>query len=405
MNTLLARQQGESDLQYHRRLVYGKLVDKTLADADYTELAEATYGQPYASDVARRMFYGSKRTLDIIAKEGIASAQVDDIDARIAEMKIERQKLIDQRTAFNKSIREVARQQELTEIIERAVNCGNLPTLAPAVTVPVQLDDNGRDLLVSLNDMHFGAVVDNKWRKYDSDVCRRMLAEYAFKITKIANETGAQNCYIWNAGDVISGNLHRSIQVSNRENVIEQVCGASEVIASFIVSLSTSFEKITYVSVAGNHSRIESNKKDSIVAERLDNLIGWYLESRLQNFHNVVVANFATVDDTMFLLNIRGKNYCGVHGDFDSGNSSVQSLKTMCESISGEPVNLYAVLSGHLHHNKIDNVGGVKTIMAGSFLGADDYCVQRRIYSKPEQLVCVCDSAGIVCSYDIQFSE
>ena len=48
---------------------------------------------------------------------------------------------------------------------------------------------------------------------------------------------------------------------------------------------------------------------------------------------------------------------------------------------------LYAVLSGHLHHNKIDEVQGVKTIMAGSFLGMDDYCVQKRIYGKAEQML------------------
>lgn len=411
MNLLIARQQGETDLQYHRRLVYGKLVDKTLSDVDYTELAEATYGQPYAPDVARRMFYGSKRTLDLVAKEGISPVQCDDIDKRIAEMKVERQKLIDQRTAYNKSIREVARQQELTEIIEKAVNNGSLPKLDP----PAQKNESserelgsvisGRDLLVSLNDIHFGAVVDNQWRKYDSDICRKMMREYAEKIRKIAEETDAQECFVWNAGDSISGNIHRSIQVSNKENVIQQIVGVSELISEFLILISTSFEKVTYVSVAGNHSRIEADKKNAIVAERLDNLVGWYLQGRLQNFWNITVANNATVDDTMFLLNIRGKNYCGVHGDFDNGNSSIQSIKTMFEAIEDRPVNLYAVLSGHLHHNRIDNVGGVKTIMAGSFLGADDYCVQRRIYSKPEQLICVCDKNGIVCSYDVQFDS
>ena len=58
--------QNESQLDYHKRLVYGKLVDKTLADMDYTELAELVYGQPYSSDVARRMLYGSRRTLELM---------------------------------------------------------------------------------------------------------------------------------------------------------------------------------------------------------------------------------------------------------------------------------------------------------------------------------------------------
>lgn len=87
--------------------------------------------------------------------------------------------------------------------------------------------------------------------------------------------------------------------------------------------------------------------------------------------------------------------YCGVHGDYDGSAAKVQALQTMV----GKPV--YAVLSGHLHHNKVDVVQGIKTVMAGSFLGIDDYCIQKRIFGKPEQMVCVCDENGILCHYDI----
>ena len=65
----LQRLDAETDLQYHKRLVYGKLIDKTLADIDYTELAKLVYGQDYSSDVARRMMYGSARTLGILESE------------------------------------------------------------------------------------------------------------------------------------------------------------------------------------------------------------------------------------------------------------------------------------------------------------------------------------------------
>jgi len=100
VNPNISKLAGETDLQYHRRIVYGKLVDKTLSDIDYTELAEAIYGQPYASDVARRMFYGSKRTLDIISQTDISHDTPDDIAKQIADLKVERQKLFDQRVAF-----------------------------------------------------------------------------------------------------------------------------------------------------------------------------------------------------------------------------------------------------------------------------------------------------------------
>lgn len=84
--------------------------------------------------------------------------------------------------------------------------------------------------------------------------------------------------------------------------------------------------------------------------------MGWYLSARLQNFENVQIDFGERIDPTMYLINVRGKNYLGVHGDFDGSASKVQSLQTM----AGKP--LYAVLSGHLHHNKIDVVQGIKAV-------------------------------------------
>jgi len=51
----------------------------------------------------------------------------------------------------------------------------------------------------------------------------------------------------------------------------------------------------------------------------------------------------------------------------------------------------------------MDYVNNIKIIMAGSFLGMDDYCISKRIIGIPQQLVCVCDENGVRCNYDICF--
>lgn len=392
----LSQRLGESNADYHRRLVYGKLVDKTLSDVDYTELADALYGQAYAPDVARRMVYGSKRTLDAIAQDEEQSIKDEDtlsaLDAKRIELQKERQKFFDQRNAYSKLLRERSRQEELNEILVEAVQSGNLPQLNYQ-RVEVAPSDN--DLLVSLNDIHYGANVNNYWNTYNSDVCREMMCGYLDRIITIGETHGSENCIVWVNGDEISGNIHQSIAVTNKENVIEQIKGVSELIAEFLAELSRHFNHVTFVSVAGNHSRIEPNKDRALISERLDNLVDWYLGARLQNFENITIGGGDKIDHTIYLIDVRGKTYCGVHGDFDGSASKVQSLQAM----AGKPV--YAVLSGHLHHNKIDEVQGVKTIMAGSFLGMDDYCVQKRIVGRAEQMVCVCDADGVRCSYSI----
>ena len=392
----LSRQPNESDLAYHKRLIFGKLVDGTLADEDYSELAPYVYGKEYSSDVARRMMYGSRRTLELLGEEAAKQITSDDIlselDAKRIEVQKERQKFFDQRNALNKVIRERSRQEELNEILSEAIRSGNLPQLDYQRT---KIEPSDNDLLVSLNDIHYGANVQNYWNTYNSDICRRMMCRYLDRIISIGETHGSENCIVWANGDEISGNIHQSIAITNKENVIDQIKGVSELIAEFLAELSKHFKTVTYVSVAGNHSRIDPNKDKALISERLDDIVEWYLAARLQNFENVIVGGGEKVDHTMYLIDVRGKVYCGVHGDFDGSAGKVQALQTMAQ----KP--LYAVLSGHLHHNKIDDVQGIKTIMAGSFLGMDDYCVQKRIYGRAEQMVCVCDSDGVRCSYPV----
>ena len=341
--------------------------------------------------------YGSCKTMGLINDNAVKNISdkniLSEIDSKKIELQKERQKFFDQRTAFNKVVRERSRQEELNEILTEAINNGNLPTFSPTFSPTWIYDDN--DLLVSLNDIHYGMVADNYWNTYNSDVCKEYFEEYLNKVLQIAETHGSENCIVWMGGDAISGNIHASIQVANKENVIEQVVGVSELISAFLAELSKYFNKVGFVSVAGNHSRITQNKDDAIMQERLDDLIEWYLKARLQNFENITIGCGEKIDCSMFVVNIKGKNYVGVHGDYDGSDTKIQSLNSMVDE------KIYAVLMGHLHHNKVDEVQGIKTIMAGSFIGMDDFCVKKRIYGKPEQLVCVCDENGVRCFYDI----
>ena len=380
-----------------RDIVIGKLVDHTIDD-DYEELSERLFGDGNcfnASEVRKRM-YGMKAIIEAIERDGEAEIQDEDmislLDSKRIELQKERQKFFDQRNAYNKLLRERSRQEELNEILVDAVRSGNLPSLQ-YVRSDAPCSDN--DLLVSLNDIHYGANVQNYWNTYNSDVCRDMMCKYLDRIISIGETHKSENCIVWANGDEISGNIHQSIAVTNKENVIEQIKGVSELIAEFLAELSKHFRQVVFVSVAGNHSRIEANKDRALISERLDDLVEWYLSARLQNFDNIVIGGGEKIDHTIYLIDVRGKTYCGVHGDFDGSPGKVQSLQAM----AGRPV--YAVLSGHLHHNKTDEVQGVKTVMAGSFLGMDDYCVQKRIVGRAEQMVCVCDESGIRCTYGI----
>ena len=250
------------------------------------------------------------------------TSDVDVFDLKVKEIEKERMKFYDQRKAYKKIIREEARKDSLVEIVQKA---------ASEIT-PMNYSYNGiikkssNDLIVGLNDIHYGILIDNYWNKYSPEIAKQRFERYLDNILSIKHTHNSSDCYVCANGDFISGNIHRTIEVSNCENVAEQVMNVAELISWFLKNLCENFNNVYLSVVSGNHSRI-SDKDKSPKDERLDNLIPWYVKARLQNVPNLNIID-NTIDGTFNIVNIRGLNYLNVHGDYD-GVGTIQKLTSM----------------------------------------------------------------------------
>jgi predicted phosphodiesterase len=391
------RKDNESYIAFAKRITNGK-ADGTL-DIDYVEWGNALISKEYSSDNLRKAFYFMQLFLERTDEEDYKNFTEDDLIREIEDKKIElqkeRYKYQDYRNAYNKLIRQRSRQEELNEIIIDTIKNSDLPKLN---YVKKEFTPSDNDLMISINDVHYGIEIDNYWNKYNSDICRDMFEEYLDKILQVKKIHNSQNCFICANGDLISGMNHLVVSLENRENIIKQIMGVSELIANFVYELSQNFENVYFASVAGNHSRLTTNKNDAMKDERLDILVEFYLKARLQQLKNVHFKA-ENIDTTITLVTARGRNYGCVHGDYEENNTKLLSLITMID----KP--LYAILLGHKHRNKSDSIQNVKIVMAGSFQSTDSYCVQQRIVGRPQQLICVCDEDGIMCMYDVDFKK
>lgn len=391
MSNIYDRRENESYLDWKARLILGKL-DKTV-DLDWSEIVDIL-GLDCSSDHLRKTAYGFKEAYEYY-KDKLEDEINDDnilneLELKRIELEKEKQKFYDQRTAYKQLLRGSARFDELKDIVQRTIE-----DIEPHTYNGNDIQASDNDLLVGLNDIHYGAVINNHWNKYSPEIAKERLEKYISEIISIKKTHNSENCYITANGDLISGNIHYTIALSNRENVVQQVMGVSELIAWFISELSPHFKNVYFVVVAGNHSRLllkDMSPKD----ERLDDLIPFYIKARLQNLDNVHILD-DKIDNTIYITNIRGLNYCGVHGDMDSVSNILKLVEMLPEKI-------YAILMGHMHHNQTNNIQGYKTVMSGSLMGIDDYCIEKRILGKPQQNVCVCDKNGIKCIYDIVFN-
>ena len=253
-----------------------------------------------------------------------------------------------------------------------------------------------------LSDLHTGQTFDNPFGRYNTDILNNRMEQLLNKVIEIGERHDSVMVNVVLLGDQISGNIHNTIQVSNRENAIEQVKIASEIITSFCVELSEHFNFVNVYECAGNHSRLVSNKEMAVHDERLDNLITWIVKKLTDHIDTIRVHNEdddeEKIDSGISCFELYGKEYVAVHGDYDVLNKTgVGNLSMMLGKIP------YAILNGHNHYPSNTDVNGVKVVQGGSMAGSgDSYTIEKRLSGKPNQTVLVCDDSGIECIYNVE---
>lgn len=388
---VLSRRDGESVVEHHKRLVMGKLVDKTLADYDYTELAKYAYGKEYAPDVARRMFYGSRKTLDLLENEKINGtadkAVLNEIDEKLIELRKERQRFFDQRREYNKLLSADGRKEYMYDCLVAAAEdlydtVGNVYRDVEISNIE-EFGDNEAVLVFS--DWHYGMVADNVFNKYDTEVCRQRVTKVVQDAAKRILLHKCKALHIVVLGDLIHGGIHASVRVASEELVCDQLMQVSEILAQSIDYLSQFVDETTVYVTYGNHARTVQNKRDNIHRDNMERIVPWWLEQRLSRNENVSIA--PDTQSEFLFVSAAGHDVCASHGDIDSVKSSPRMLTTLFGKQYGKDIEY--ILLGDKHHIESFEELGVTSMICGALCGADDYANDRRLYSTPSQLLLI----------------
>lgn len=364
-------------------------------DIDWSEIVDK-YNILLAPETLRRM--GGKPFGGPFVYEYFTNINNTSTDTReINEIRKERQKLNDERSALRKISRDNARIEQNLEHLEQLIKNKKFPKVN--IKRKPYFKNGNNDLLISCHDIHYGLDINSSFGTYNTEIVSERFDKYFETILDIQETHGSRNAWVMLGGDLISGRIHNTVQLQNRENIVEQIQGVSEIISLFLYKLSQRFEHV-YVdgTCGGNHSRLDQNKSEVLRGERLDLLVPWYINARLSVLENVDVIN-DSVDPTIAIMTIRGKNYLGVHGDCDTfTENGVHKLQAMI----GYDKPIEAILFGHLHHCSYDDVANVKIVRSGSFCDpVDDYSISKRLVGHASQMVMVVDDGGIKTFYPV----
>ena len=397
---ILERKEGETEIQYLWRI--GKMVDagkigswKDITPTLNKQLREDD--EYYDESAYRKKYQAAKKFYDeIFSQQGDEDFKKEQEEI-LREIKKEKIKLRDERTESNRGIRIEARVEDKLDYFEKIIaNQGKIDykPLKPAERELIKTKSDN-DLVIMLSDLHIGQTFASAWGRYNLEVAKDRMNQYLNKIIEIKDRHNSENCFVTLQGDMISNSIHKTIAITNRENVIEQIISASEIITAFLAELSKIFNNVTVVSVVGNHSRIDK-KEDALKDERLDTLIEWYAKSKLENFENIEFIE--PYDNTFNCFVVRNKHYFIVHGDYDKFDmAGVAKLSMMAGYFP------YCILFGHRHFPATTEINGIKLVQSGSFPGAgDDHTIELRLSGKPSQTVLVCNEDGIECNYTVE---
>lgn len=392
----LDRKIDESKLDYIRKIVYGKLVDKTIDD-DYSELAPLVFGKEYSSDVARRMFYGARNILEILDNEKIENIEEDsvikEIEAKKVELEKEKVRFQDQKREYKNYLKADARFEHLIDEMKKSIkelNCSK--PLTNTYMKDFNYNDSTEAVLI-LSDFHFGIKEKNYWNEISIDILKNRVNKLKDYTIKYAKRHNIKTLHVEILGDMINGLIHLGTRVSNEEDVISQAMHCAEMLAELLNDLAIDIPYIKVYSATGNHGRCVANFKESLDLENFERLIPWYLEGRLEN--NIELMDNIYEND-IIIYEFLNEVIFAVHGHNDKVGIAVNELSKMFKKF---PTELHM---GHYHSYYEKEDHDITTTVNGTASGVDKYAKNIRKTSKPMQTLMIYNEKGRECTYKIK---
>lgn len=398
MEEKLKKREDESKLEYVKRIVYGKLKDKTI-DNDYSELAPLVFNKEYSSDVARRMFYGARNILDMIDENKINNIDDNEVLKEIEEKRLELEKMKiqyqDQKREYNNYLRADARFEHLQETMKQEIL--RLNELNPLVVKDTPNIIGENHVVSILSDWHTGIKEKNYWNEISIDILRDRIEKLQNKIISICERHEVSTLHTEILGDMINGLIHVTTRISNEEDVIKQTMICAEILANMITNLASKIPNIKIYSTIGNHGRCVANAKESLDVENFERLVPWYLQARLINIKNIEFCG-NVYDDGIIVYQFLNETIFAVHGHEDKVATAVSDLSKMLKIF---PTELHM---GHYHSYYEKDDHDISTIVNGTASGVDKYAKGIRKTGRATQTCMVYTNEGRECTYKIKLN-
>lgn len=397
MNSKYLRKENEEDLDYAMRLIDIKKEERP-DDLDWGDIVELL-GLDLNKDSLRKSqdtifggiaVYKKMKDKELISKP---SDYQQEVQIQLQELKKERIRLSDERAALNRRLRNEARKESMHDLI---TECAQSLKTEDNKIKPVCVEEEfEKAAILTLSDFHFGLEINEFNNVYNSDVFYQRLNKILGKTIEYIQLNKVRTLYVLGLGDYMSGIIHTTTRIENRENIVQQVIKVSEALSQMLTELSK-FVEIYYYDVTDNHGRVFPNKDDWENEDNFSLFVRWYLDARFKDNEYIHIMQ-NTYSNEIGVVEIFGRNYAFTHGHRDKISNIVQNLSLMTKKFYD------AIFMAHCHHYEANEIHGTYVYMNGTLSGTDMYANNERKTSNPSQNLFILNSNdGIECQYLIK---
>ena len=358
-------------------------------------------GLECSPDHCRKISYGLKEAHDYINSnipKYFNEEKLNDIEEKILELKKIRVQISDERALVNRKIREYSRLDSIINLFNKKINeKSHYKPLLETYNYK-RYEPLNQEAIILISDIHYGLEVINSFNRYNTKIFKVRINYLKSRIVEYCELHKIKRLHIMLLGDLISGHIHNSIRLENRENIVEQIIEVSEIISDFIYELSQRIDEVVVYSVGGNHDRVLPKKDENLDKDNFTLLIDEYIKLRINNINNVIFQNNVQ-DNDIIIAKICGNTCLGVHGDKDKISTAIPKLTSLIKVIPDY------IFMAHLHNCKEDSFGESEICVNGSFCGTDTYAKNLRLSSYAMQKFMIFNENGRLCTYNINLSK
>ena len=358
------------------------------AERSWSWLLEKTGG--FTSSEAYRSFVVHRlRT----SEESLTDTHNRELNEQKQQLFKERQKLRDERTSLNKTLREEARLERFVQTIQDVAK--EYKKLPVVISQEVNTDFPTSVAVYGLADLHLGPIVENYVNTYNYEEATKSINKLAEDIILYCRLHNVKTLHFINLGDLIAGIIHPTLRLEQEFDVIEQVIKAAELVTELVNALQQAAPEVTYRSVVDNHARVMPDKNQHIELENLNRIIDIFVEERLKDTNVKFMKDNIDIGIGRLVLPNDKKLYF-MHGHQDRKTSVIQDIMGLTHEFPDY------VLMAHYHSSAEHTFQGAKLFISGSVIGTDNYAFSRRLFGQPEQKLLIFDSRNNVIDIDIR---